>query len=313
MLHGADADALDALGAQLADGADRLDAIGVGLRSALMASPWDGADAEGFRLDWDGPHVARLTAASTAMRSASTVLGLHATEQRIASGVAGPGGAGRLVGPGLPGPGGGFGWGDNYETGREIWAPIGRTLKWKTAVSFLQSWKKSDLAASAFKAPQFLEAGGSFGRLQKGVGKAGYGAVGAGGARAFGAVTSGLATASDLARLVEQGNPVDAFRADPASYSSDVASMLFNGSTTAFFVAPNPYTAGAVAVTGIIYAGTEVWDNWPEISGAVSDGADWAGDRLDDAGKWAGDRLDDAPKWAEDRLGDAYDNFTFWN
>lgn len=63
-----------------------------------------------------------------------------------------------------------------------------------------------------------------------------------------------------------------------------MASTLFNGSATAFFIAPNPVTAGAVVVTGLVYAGTEVWDNWPEISNAVSEGVDWAGDRLDDVG-----------------------------
>lgn len=41
--------------------------------------------------------------------------------------------------------------------------------------------------------------------------------------------------------LVDQGNPVDAYRREGAAYVADVAGTAFSASTTAFLVAPNPF------------------------------------------------------------------------
>ncbi len=50
---------------------------------------------------------------------------------------------------------------------------------------------------------------------------------------------------------------------------------------------------GAMAVAGVWTLGNLVYDNWDNITGAVSDATDWCGDRLNDAKDWAGDRMDD--------------------
>jgi len=82
--------------------------------------------------------------------------------------------------------------------------------------------------------------------------------------------------------LYQQGDPVEAFERDPAAYASDVAGTAFSASTTAFLVAPNPITAGAAAVTGLAWAGTEIWDHHEEIGQALDAGVDMAGEVADD-------------------------------
>ncbi len=65
--------------------------------------------------------------------------------------------------------------------------------------------------------------------------------------------------------LVQQGNPIAAYERRGAGYVADVASTAFSASTTAFLIAPNPVTAGAAIVTGVVWAGAEVVDHWDEI------------------------------------------------
>ena len=97
-----------------------------------------------------------------------------------------------------------------------------------------------------------------------------------------------------------QGNPADAFRREGAGYVADLARTGFNASLTVAMIAPNPVTWGLVAVTGVVWAGAEVWDNWPAISSAVGEASDrvldWGSDRLDDAGE----AFDDVRDTAED-------------
>lgn len=63
MLHGTDSDELDALALQMVGGGDRLDQIALGVRSALLASPWDGPDADGFHPRDASPTLPRSLAA----------------------------------------------------------------------------------------------------------------------------------------------------------------------------------------------------------------------------------------------------------
>lgn len=51
-------------------------------------------------------------------------------------------------------------------------------------------------------------------------------------------------------------------------------------------------TWGAVAVTGVVYAGAELVDHWDDVSHAADEAADWAGDRLSDAGDAVSDTVD---------------------
>jgi hypothetical protein len=84
-MFGADADALDAVGKQMGDAADRLEAIQKLTRSSLYGSPWSGNDAVTFRGDWDGPHTQRLASAADFLRDLRDRLIANAKEQRMAS------------------------------------------------------------------------------------------------------------------------------------------------------------------------------------------------------------------------------------
>ena len=77
-MWGADVDALEALARQVAGKAEQLDAVRQSVRVMLYASPWTGADAEGFRLAWDGEHAASFASAVAALHQVSTVLAQNA-------------------------------------------------------------------------------------------------------------------------------------------------------------------------------------------------------------------------------------------
>ena len=87
--------------------------------------------------------------------------------------------------------------------------------------------------------------------------------------------------------LIQQGNPIDAYRARGAGYVADVASTAFSASTTAFLIAPNPVTGALAIGTGVVWVGAEVVDHWDEIvdvadtvTGAVGDTIDGAVDSV---------------------------------
>lgn len=113
--------------------------------------------------------------------------------------------------------------------------------------------------------------------------------------RSLGIVGGVAATGLDVVNIASQGNPVDAFREDPAGYGEDLASLAFNASLTAAMVAPGPWTLGAVAVTGVIYGGLLIYNNWDTITETVGEAVDWCGDRLDDLAGGAVDAIADSP------------------
>lgn len=176
-------------------------------------------------------------------------------------------------------------------------APGSPLAMWATAQStarlptFNNSIVGRGLASGASRVPALREAGAWLGDAPKatplfrGVGIAG------------GAISTGL----DAYGLYKQGNPVEAFKRDPAGYASDVSRTAFSASSTAFFVAPNPVTGGAVIITGAAWAGTEAWENREAIGQAFNDGAQWAGDAAEDVR----DKLDQGARFAGDRLSDA--------
>jgi hypothetical protein len=74
---------------------------------------------------------------------------------------------------------------------------------------------------------------------------------------------------------------------DPAAFATDLARTGFDVSTTAFLIAPNPITGGAVVVTGLAWAGTEVWQHHAEITHALDNAKDFAVDEVKDVGEGA--------------------------
>src|SRR2546421_3915023 len=69
-VYGADVDALDALARQMLSAAEHLEATRVSVRSLLYNVQWIGEDGQAFRSEWDGPHSARLAAATAIIRNA---------------------------------------------------------------------------------------------------------------------------------------------------------------------------------------------------------------------------------------------------
>ncbi|MFJ9427160.1 PE-PGRS family protein [Streptomyces sp. NPDC101249] len=129
------------------------------------------------------------------------------------------------------------------------------------------------------------EAGGSrLAAAGKGLGTAGR----MGGLlRGAGVVGGVFSTVYSGANVVAQGNPASHFgsRAEGAKYVADVAEVGFNASMTAAMVAPNPVTLGAVAVTGVVYAGAKVVEHWDDIKKGAGNAKAWAGDKVKGLGK----------------------------
>lgn len=131
-------------------------------------------------------------------------------------------------------------------------------------------------------------------------GKAGWGPLSSGGKiygmgamRTLGVVGGVVNTGMGVYDLVQQGNPVEAFKRDGAGYVADVAETAFSASTTAFLVAPNPVTAGLAVGTGLVWAGAEVVDHWDEISETASDVKDEISETASDAWDGAGEVASD--------------------
>lgn len=102
---------------------------------------------------------------------------------------------------------------------------------------------------------------------------------------AAGGIASGALGTADLIR---QGNPADAFRERGAGYVADVSGTAFGYASAAFFIAPNPVTAGAVVITGAVWVGAEVWDRWgDDVRDTYRAARDAAGDFFDRSGEVA--------------------------
>lgn len=85
MRQGADVDALEALGREMAGVADTLeDALGR-LSSMLARTGWEGPDAEAFRRAWNGPVRSELLQSATGIREAGAEVRRQADDQRRVS------------------------------------------------------------------------------------------------------------------------------------------------------------------------------------------------------------------------------------
>jgi len=109
--------------------------------------------------------------------------------------------------------------------------------------------------------------------------------------RAAGVGGSAVSTVIGAVDVIQEGNPVEAFKRDKAGYVAKVSGVAFNASLTAAMVAPNPVTIGAAVVTGAVYGVATIVDNWDTVKkwpGKVADAGAWAGKKLGEgAGKLA--------------------------
>ncbi|MER5598514.1 PE-PGRS family protein [Streptomyces sp. NPDC002265] len=105
--------------------------------------------------------------------------------------------------------------------------------------------------------------------------------------RAVGVAGGVFATAYSGANVWSQGDPRRHFgsRTEGAKYVGDVSETLFNASLTAATVAPNPFTIGAVVVTGGVYAGAKVVEHWDDIRTGARRATKWVDGKAGDLGK----------------------------
>lgn len=326
-MWGADVDELETLSSLMQTKAQELDAIHRQLGSQLHAAPWSGGDADQFRSQWSTVHGKAVTASTGFLRQGAKVLHDDAVAQRAAS----EGGTGSLVGTGRAGfgagGGGGGGWGDDnlgfgdildlILEGKEIWGSISAVRAIPMLIGLMRAADPamylyklaqlgiipSTITESAIMSkfiPALAKLGGAENALAFIASPAGQKAL-----TGLGVGMSAASTALGLYGLYQQGNPIEAFKKNPSGYASDVAGTAFSASTTVFLINPlNPVAAGAVVVTGVLWAGTEVWDHWDDVSAGAGKAWDWTGDRFEDAGDWAGDRVDDVKDFAGDRVDD---------
>ncbi|WP_052595402.1 hypothetical protein [Luteipulveratus mongoliensis] len=122
----------------------------------------------------------------------------------------------------------------------------------------------------------------------------------AGGLRVLGVAGGALATADSIHGLVTDWDKIDdnwnSGTQGKAKVIGDFAEVGFNASMTAAMVAPNPYTLGAVAITGLVYGGARLVEHWPEVKEKMGEAVDWGKKKLGEVGDWGKDRIDDIKK-----------------
>lgn len=78
-----------------------------------------------------------------------------------------------------------------------------------------------------------------------------------------------------------------------AKVIGDFAEVGFNASLTAAMVAPNPFTLGAVAVTGIVYGGARLVEHWDDVTKGLGKAVDWGKKTVGGAVDWGKKKLDE--------------------
>ncbi|WP_445155772.1 hypothetical protein ACTWLI_06190 [Arthrobacter sp. Hor0625] len=84
-IWGADVDQLKVLGTKLQAGAQEIDNQRSILTKVLAGTQWLGPDADKFRNEWNGEHVANLSRISQALQQASQQANRNASDQESAS------------------------------------------------------------------------------------------------------------------------------------------------------------------------------------------------------------------------------------
>ncbi len=298
-LVGSDLDKLDALGRFFDRQAGLMERIGAGASADITALGriWVGADAGQFASIWRSQHQAALATAAADLQAMAETVRRNRAAQELASAASG----------GLPGGGAtGFLLGDaaSFWRGGEDSFPYG-----SVAAGLLRVWRTASFTWGSGPFPVFntgLVGRGLSTGLQRVPALAPAGTwLASESATVFfrraGIVGAVASTGMGLYDLYQQGNPIDAFRADGARYVADVANTAFSASTAAFLIAPNPVTGALVVGTGLVWAGAEVVDHWDDISSAAGDA--W------DTGTGA---LGDAWDTGTGALGDAWDSVSDW-
>ena len=82
---GMDIQAVRTLASQLNSKAEQIEGLATALNAQLQGTQWLGADATGFRSEWDTRHRPQLTAVAGALREAATRASANALQQEQTS------------------------------------------------------------------------------------------------------------------------------------------------------------------------------------------------------------------------------------
>lgn len=83
--HGMDIAQVRGLSQQLLAKSDEVKSTAAHLQGMLEGTPWLGPDAENFRSEWEGTHMAALNQVATALADAGNRANVHANEQEATS------------------------------------------------------------------------------------------------------------------------------------------------------------------------------------------------------------------------------------
>ena len=312
-LVGADLDGLDALARLLDRQAGAVERIAAGASAdiAALGSIWVGADAGQFTALWRSRHQPALATAMAELTEAAGTVRRNRAAQELAS--APDGGAGPGVGAGSGGGDvAGFFLGDvaSFWKGDDDTFPLG-----SVTAGLLRTWRTASYTWGSGPFPTFntgLVGRGLSAGLQRFAvtSSAGEWLATPGATQVFrrvGIAGALISTGVGMYDLYQQGNPIDAFRADGAGYVADVANTAFSASTAAFLIAPNPVTGALVVGTGLVWAGAEVVDHWDDISSAAGDAWDAGTGAIDTAWDTGTGAIGDAWDAGTDVIGDVLD------
>lgn len=328
---GADIEALRLLADKFDEGSDKLETIVTTVESVVpQQDGWSGPDAEGFRQEWTGNHLARLRETAAALTEVAGKVRSNADAQEETSndysGIGGGTGGTDVAGASDSG----FNWAGLGLAGMLGAKGVGFTLAALKAIKtgpalagLLSATRLGDAAeiAAATKGV-YRGAGGLVGRTAASIGAAeDFGIVGklsnmAGLASSAGTIARVVGTAGGVFGVVGGLNQMFNTQYDGVRGGVDRVmgglsviggaggiAMALGGAAMLGPVGVG-IAVGAGVVAGAWALGNLVYDNWDSISGAASTAVDWTGDRLSDVGEGLGNMADAAGDAVSD-VGDA--------
>jgi hypothetical protein len=306
-LVGADIEALRLLADTFDEGSATLDTVVVTVEAAIpQGDGWSGPDAEGFRQEWSGSHLARLRDTAAALSDVAGKVRANADAQETTSNDYSGGPGGGTDGTGVPGSSdSGFNWAGLGLAGMLAGKGIGFSLAAMKAIKtapalagLLSATRLGDAARIADATTDvFRGAGGLVGRTAASLGVAeDFGIIGKLGdklgmaASTVGTLGRVVGTAGGVFGVVGGFNQMFNTQYDGVRGGVDrvMGGLSVIGGAGGIAMALGgaamlgPVGVGIVVGAGVVAGawalGNLVYDNWDSISGAVGDAAGWVAD-----------------------------------
>jgi hypothetical protein len=326
-MYGADIEALRLLADRFDEGSGTLDTVVAAVQAALpQEDGWSGPDADGFRQEWTGSHLARLKDTAAALSDIALTVRANADAQETTSNEYVGG-----TGPGSGWPGGGELGNDGFDWTWGVAGTLG-AIGWKGFTTYLaasKAWKTGSALAALVQARRlgdaakiakatvevYRGAGGLVGRTASSLGVpedfgklarlGSYSRVVGGAAGVFGIYSGWQQITNSQYDGVRGG--VDQVMGGLSIIGGAGGLTMALGGAALLGPVGVGIVVGAGLVAGAWALGNLVYDNWDTISGAVGDAAGWVADGVTaGAGAVAG-AATAAWDWAGDTAGDVVD------